>query len=181
MAGVTRRACDISTWRRASKTAGCNASDHASGCEPAPDQPVQQTKMGWDRHTRIHNGGPVSLHLGEPYGRDGGQSGRPERQDGPYPSARAAQRKVVLNLTSQGYRAAPLPPELRPAPAPQAFGSSLGLLLGLLVFRLLGGLVISAGLLAVVLASVGEAGIAKPGAAREHAPAIDILHERHLG
>src|SRR3569833_3839284 len=145
MAGVTRRACDISTWRRASKTAGCNASDHASGCEPAPDQPVQQTKMGWDRHTRIHNGGPVSLHLGEPYGRDGGQSGRPERQDGPYPSARAAQRKVVLNLTSQGYRAAPLPPELRPAPAPQAFGSRLGLLLGLLVFRLLGGLVISAG------------------------------------
>jgi hypothetical protein len=82
-----------------------NETAHKKPFFDAADQPGNQVRDGkkWDRHTRIHNGGPVSLHLGEPNGGDGGQSGRPEATADPGPPPRAVQRKAVLNLTSQGY------------------------------------------------------------------------------
>src|SRR3977135_1930322 len=86
-------------------------------------------------------------------------------------AAGAPQRYVGLTLTSQGYShrySQRCPYYCRPA-------SILALLVFLLVLVLD---VIAA--LALVLPAVGEARVAEAGADGQHAPALDILHERHF-
>src|SRR4051794_38308030 len=146
---------------------------------------------------------PCRFILGKPIGRDGGQSGRPERRAQPAASARALQSQPFLNLTDKGYRHTPsiwihstFPPGYYGDRAPSAMlqcnksgvrsvarmtaRSIPGIVLRPLLLLLFGSLlVVVLVLAAIVLAAVGGKGVGEAGAGGQHPPAPGFLPERH--